>query len=343
LFDFADLKNHADANDKRIDLPAQLRKDLGDRKSYDVVAFTHLDDDHVHGSSEFFHFDHASCYQSDDRIRIEELWVPAAAIIEDGLEDCARVIRQEARKRLREGWGIRVFSRPEQLRGWLENEGYTLDSRAHLITDAGTLVPGWNKGAEGVEFFVHSPFATRLNDNSVVDRNKDSLVLHGTFTVGGVETRVLFGADIEHEMLSDVVATTRYHGREERLESDIVKLPHHCSYLSLGPEKGEYSTKPTAEIAYLYEKKLNGNAILVSSSWPITSDDGDGQPPHRQAKQYYKDLVRLGGEFEVTMEHPTMRDPKPLVIEITANRGKIKRAIYSAASIVASAPAPRAG
>jgi hypothetical protein len=245
LFDFADLKNHADANDKRIDLPAQLRKDLGDRKSYDVVAFTHLDDDHVHGSSEFFHFDHASCYQSDDRIRIEELWVPAAAIIEDGLEDCARVIRQEARKRLREGWGIRVFSRPEQLRGWLENEGYTLDSRAHLITDAGTLVPGWNKGAEGVEFFVHSPFATRLNDNSVVDRNKDSLVLHGTFTVGGVETRVLFGADIEHEMLSDVVATTRYHGREERLESDIVKLPHHCSYLSLGPEKGEYSTKPT--------------------------------------------------------------------------------------------------
>lgn len=343
LLDYANVKNHEDTNDKRIDLPEQLRKDLGDRKSYDVVAFSHLDDDHVRGSSDFFYFDHANRYQSEDRIRINELWVPAAAIIEDGVEDCARVIRQEARHRLREGRGIRVFSRPELLRRWLEYQGFALESRAHLITDAGGLIPGWSKDGEGVEFFVHSPFATRLNDRTFVDRNNDSLVLHGTFKVGGVETRVLFGADIEHEALSEVVAITRYHGREERLESDIVKLPHHCSYRSLGPEKGDDRTEPTDEIAYLYEKKLNGNAILVSTSWPIPQDDGDGQPPHRQAKRYYKDCVRAGGEFEVTMEHPSMRNPKPLVIEITANRGKIKRALFSAASVAASAPAPRAG
>ena len=167
LLDYANVKNHEDTNDKRIDLPEQLRKDLGDRKSYDVVAFSHLDDDHVRGSSDFFYFDHANRYQSEGRIRINELWVPAAAIIEDGVEDCARVIRQEARHRLREGRGIRVFSRPELLRRWLENQGFALESRAHLITDAGGLIPGWSKDGEGVEFFVHSPFATRLNDRPV--------------------------------------------------------------------------------------------------------------------------------------------------------------------------------
>jgi hypothetical protein len=87
-----------------------------------------------------FGIGYASCYQGGDRVKINELWVPAAAIVEDGLEDCARVIRQEARHRLRTGEGIRVFSRPELLKSWLESEGLSLESRGHLITDAGNLV-----------------------------------------------------------------------------------------------------------------------------------------------------------------------------------------------------------
>lgn len=343
LIDYADKKCYDDASDKRIALPARLKSDLNGRGYYDVVAYTHLDDDHVLGSSEFFHLEYASCYQGGDRVKINELWVPAAAIVEDGLEDCARVIRQEARHRLRTGKGIRVFSRPELLKTWLESEGLTLESRAHLITDAGNLVPGWSKPVDGVEFFVHSPFATRLDDCSLVDRNKDSLVLHGTFTVSGVDTKVFFGGDVHHEGLEEIVRITRYHGREERIESDIVKLPHHCSYLSLGPEKGTDTTKPTPNIAYMYEKKLSSNAILISSSRSVPSSDDDNQPPHRQAKKYYNGCLSVGGKFEITMEHPTASKPEPLVIEITANRGRIKRAFVSGASVAAASVPPRAG
>ena len=149
LLDYADVKCYDDATDKRIALPNRLKVDLNGRDYYDVVGFTHLDDDHVRGSSDFFYFEHAVRYQSEGRIKINELWVPAAAIIEDGVEDCARVIRQEARHRLREGRGIRVFSRPELLRSWLENQGISLESRSHLITDAGNLIPGWDKGRDG--------------------------------------------------------------------------------------------------------------------------------------------------------------------------------------------------
>ena len=78
LVDYADMRNGDDRADKRIELPAALRQDLraSSRDYYDIVCFTHLDDDHVHGSSEFFEFDHAAKYQGGGRIKIKELWVP---------------------------------------------------------------------------------------------------------------------------------------------------------------------------------------------------------------------------------------------------------------------------
>jgi len=139
LVDYADMRNPADMWDARIDLPEVLKADLraAKRDYYDVVCYTHLDDDHCCGSGDFFWLEHAAKYQGEGRVKIDELWVPAAAILEDGCEDSARMIRQEARHRLRIGKGIRVFSRPARLKEWLEKQGLTLESRAHLITDAG--------------------------------------------------------------------------------------------------------------------------------------------------------------------------------------------------------------
>jgi hypothetical protein len=86
---------------ERIDLPAELHKDLraAERDYYDVVCYTHLDDDHCCGTGDFFWLEHALKYQGEGRIKIRELWVPAAAILEDGCEDSARIVRQEARHR----------------------------------------------------------------------------------------------------------------------------------------------------------------------------------------------------------------------------------------------------
>jgi hypothetical protein len=137
--DYADMRNPNDPWDRRVDLPSVLRTDLraAKRDYYNVVCFTHLDDDHCCGVGDFFWLEHAAKYQGDGRIKIREMWVPAAAILEDGCEDSARIVRQEARHRLRKGSGIRVFSRPSKLKGWLEANGLTLESRGHLITDAG--------------------------------------------------------------------------------------------------------------------------------------------------------------------------------------------------------------
>lgn len=344
LFDFADLRNPNDSDDLRIDLETAIRDNLHAAKQtyFDVVAFTHADDDHIHNATNVFALQHAQKYQGPDRIEIRELWVPAALIVEDELTGEARILQAEARHRLREGKGIRVFSRPERLKDWLNQEGLTLADRQHLITDAGQTIPGYTTSDQGVEFFVHSPFASR-HDEGLDDRNGCSLVLQATFASGGAETRLMMSADTVADVLDDMVRVTRYHNNDARLAWDIFKLPHHCSYLSLNDERGTDVTEPLPRIDWLFHQGAQGG-IIISTSWPIPSGDADSQPPHRQAANYYKQRVaEMRGEFKVTMAHPTTSRPEPLIITINRWGATIKKTITSGSTAVTSRPAPRAG
>ena len=351
LVDFADYGDASDPDNKRIKLSKALKERLEelDRNMIDVVAFTHLDDDHCHKASEFFWFDHAKEHQGEDRIVIKELWVPAAAVTEEGTEDCARVIRQEARHRLKAGKGIRVFSRPDRLKDWLKDNGLTVKDRTSLITDAGNLIPGFSTtGKECVEFFVHSPYAWRLNDAEVEDRNGDLFTFQARFVIDSVESKALFFSDADHETLSQIVETTRKHKREERLEWDIAKAPHHCSYLSLGKDKGDKKTEPVPNVAWLWEQQGQDRGAIICSSKSIpetnTKEDKDPQPPHRQAANYYKEVAnKLDGEgFVITMEHPNAWKPKPVIVEVGASGLTLLKAVPAGVAAIVSTPA-RAG
>lgn len=349
LIDYANVRDPNDRFDLRCDLADELRTSLrkAGRDYYDVACFTHLDNDHCKGASEFFWLTPA-CYQGPGRIKIRELWVPAAAITEEGLEDDARVIRQEARERLIRGSGIRVFSRPERLRAWLASKNIPLETRAHLITDAGHYVPGLSaSGPEGAEFFVHCPFGHRLNEREVEDRNEDSVVLQATFMEGGNPTYALLGSDVNHETLAHIVRVTLKHRNADRLLWDIMKLPHHCSYLSLGPERGVHETVAVPEVKWLFEVQGREGAFIVSPSKPIpapgTKEDQDSQPPHRQAASHHRRVARLkNGEFKVTMETPSAARPKPFQFEITQWGASLVLAAPSVLVSATSTPA-RAG
>jgi len=335
---------HLDLPKLYAPLPACLTDlDAAGSDSFDVVAFTHADDDHIHLASEFFHLEHAEKYQGQGRIKIVDLWVPAAVILEEGLEDDARIIQAEARHRLKLGRGVRVFSRPERLGDWLKAQGISLGSRQHLITDAGGLVPGFLKGPDGVEFFVHSPFAAH-SDGKTIDRNESCLVLHATFQYGVRDTKLFLGADTTHDILTEIVQKTKRHKNVERLLWDIFKLPHHCSYTTLGPEQGKEKTDPVPDVKWLFEQGSNG-AVIVSTSWPIPGQDTeDNQPPHRQAARYYRDLMsEKQGDFIVTMEHPTKTSPDKLIITIDTDGARVKKQSTIGPAIITSRPSPRAG
>ncbi len=352
LFDYSDERDPNNSDDKRIDLPKALRDDLNavKRDYFDLVAITHLDDDHTCKADEFFYLDNAKKYQGSGRIKIQELWVPANVITEsrNNLEPGAQAIQAEARHRLQKGYGIQVFSRPQKLKKWLEDRGLTIESRSQFITDAGQVAPDFTLAVDGAEFFAHSPFAWRQDDNTVIDRNGDSLVVQLTLEVAGVQTKVILSADVDHTALTDIVKITKTHKNESRLEADVWKLPHHSSYLTLGPDRGDDETVPVDDVAWLFEEQLQRGGIIVSTSWPIPTEGSDEdespQPPHRQAANYYKRIVgEKDGEFIVTMEYPRQGAPRPLVIEVDYRKARIKRSQSIGAAAMTPVSAPRAG
>lgn len=352
LFDFRHVKKAENDEEPIIDLKAQLKKELDDagKSSFDVVAFTHGDKDHIENSTEFFELLHAAKYQGDERIKIDTLWVPAAMILETATNDKQSsefvIWRQEARYRLKEGKGIRVFSKPDKLKKWLEDNDLTVDSRLHLITDAGQVASDFTLNNDGVEFFCHSPFIKHVDEGDDL-RNDAALIFNVRFKSGSNTFDYLAVGDSTWEVLGDIVDTSKFHKNDDRLEWDIFNIPHHCSYLALSDDKGETETEPKPLVKELLQNGKSG-AYLVSSSKPISDSKEGGeqtQPPHIQAKKCYERYLREvgGSKFLVTMEEPNTKEPKAIVFKVESSGITLDKKILSAASIITSAPAPRAG
>lgn len=352
LFDFRHLKKTEDGEGPEINLKQRLLDELKEAKktSFDVVALTHADTDHIAGSTEFFELNHAEKYRGGGRIKIDQLWVPAAMILEsaeiDQRSDEFVVWRAEARHRLLQGKGIRVFSKPAMLKDWLQSKGVKLEDRVHLITDAGKLVDGFSLDTDGVEFFCHSPMVKHTPEGDLL-RNNASLIFNVRFRVGTDHFDYLAVGDADWDVIEDIVNASKVHKNNDRLAWDIFDIPHHCSYKALNSEKGEVETTPTKLVAELLRAGKPG-AYIVSPSHPIR-DTPDGRkqqmPPHVQAKKCYERyLDEIGGAaFLATMEEPNEAKPEPIVFNIAANGiSRVKR-IAKAATILTSSPAPRAG
>ncbi len=347
LIDYANMKT--DKNDPRCDLAKELSAKLEkwDKDRFRVVCFSHLDNDHVNGMSNFFWLEHAKKYQLAGRPKIDELWVPATAITESGVEGDARIVREEAKYRLKQGIGIKVFSHPNQLESFLKDNNLTVESRKNCIVEAGQTIPGFSLvKPEHVEFFVHAPLAWKTN-NGVEDRNPNSIVFQATFNTGESEARALFGSDIDSETLADIVNTTKRHKNAKRLEWELLKVFHHCSYKVLDKDSDDPNAPitPIEEAHWLIKEQASNKCVMVSSSSPIPPKDTKGaNPPHKRAADYYKNVSKeKDGKFWVTMEYPSESNPKPLEF-LVDDRGITKQIVSAVSSVSTAVTTPtRAG
>lgn len=356
LFDFNHSSASEDSQRPEINLKAELKAELttAGRDYFDVVAFTHADLDHIQGSTEFFELQHAKKYQGEGRIKIEELWMPAAMMVQtadkDSQMDEFAILLREGRHRLLEGKGIRVFSQPETLMEWLRpklrDRGESENARDHLFVDAGTIVEGFTLVDDKVEFFCHSPFIKHCDEGDII-RNDASLVFNVRLDADGEIFDYLEVGDATWESLTDIVDTTKFHGNMDRLEWDIYNIPHHCSYLALSDEKGEKKTVPKPQVQEILDRGRKG-AYIVSCSDPCTDikeSYQQVQPPHIQARNGYKaGLDAVGGRaFLVTMEEPNANKPEPIVFELTSSGNAwIKSGAVGAVGAAVSSPS-RAG
>lgn len=352
LMDYRHQAQGEDSTTPVIDLRARLLEELdaASRNDFDVVAFTHADADHIGGCSDFFFLDHSSKYQKGRRAKIKTLWVPAAMILDQGVDssecDECGILRDEARYRLKNNYGVRVFSRPKELEKWLKSAGLTLDSRRHLITDAGQCAPEFTVQSDGVEFFCHSPFVKHCEGGDVL-RNEAGLVFSVRFEISGRRVQYFAIGDADYGVLEDIVNITAYHHNEDRLDWHLLKAPHHCSYTALSSEKGTKETTPTEGVANLLKHGQTGGYVVASCN-PIDEDreaEEQTQPPHIQAKRCYTTYLGItrGRRVMVTMEEPDRAKPEPLVFEITALGLQPLGRPRSGAAIAAMTTPPRAG
>lgn len=339
LLDYANMHS---SDPRYADLPAAF----AEIKSFDVVMFSHAHEDHVKGASDFFYLKHALKYQTGNRVKIKELWVSAAFLLDVNPCEDARIIRQEARYRLKEcnGEGIKIFAAPDSLDSWLtENELSTNDSDYPII-HAGTLLDNSMHGlGEDVSIFVHAPFSEDSDD--VENRNDPSIVLQIRLSNSNQNTDILITGDTPYEVLDKIVKRSEANDNSDYLKWDLYDIPHHCSHTGLAAERGDEITEPSDNIKRLLGEYGQQNAFLVASCRAFSDvGEDDTQPPHFQAKNAYKKYSKNADgtmkPFFVTSEYKGTTHPKPLRLKI--DETGICEDIGISATIINS-PAPRAG
>ena len=336
LFDYATM-NDGSETDERYD----IKKELSSIKEFDVVMFSHAHDDHTKGSSEFFYLDHAKKYQSDTRAKIKEMWVSAAFLLDSDLENQsdAKILRNEARYRLRERYGIKVIAAPDSLLDWLKEQEIDYNDVKDLIIHAGQTIELPAGFEDELQVFVHAPFSDDSED--IQDKNDPSIVLQLRLYNETRETNVIMTGDTPYQVLDKIVDISRENENVEYLDWDIYDIPHHCSYTGLN-EKGEKDVRvlvPTPNIQWLLERAAS-KAYMVASCLKVTEETS---PPHMCAKWGYETYTTSGVQFLATMEHIPFGGGKPTPIQfeidsmgVTLKANSVQRAYFNKS-------APRAG
>lgn len=335
LFDYAAMYDGS-VTDDRYD----IKKELSKIKEFQVVMFSHAHEDHTKGASEFFYLDHAQKYQSNDRAKIDELWVSAAFLLDTDLENQsdAKIIRDEARYRLKEGYGIRVFAGPSSLSDWLEDHDIEYSKIEHLIVHAGQVLSTPELGDE-IQVFVHAPFSD--DSEEIQDKNDPSIVLQIRLFNDNTETNIIMTGDTPYQVLDKIVDISKVNKNEEYLSWDLYDIPHHCSHTGLN-EKGEKDTRiitPTDNVQWLL-KQAQKNAQMIASCIKITEETS---PPHMIAKRAYETYTSADISFFATMEHVSYKGGKPTPIKFTIDALGITLKTDNAQDIYFKKSAPRAG
>jgi hypothetical protein len=84
--------------------------------------------------------------------------------------------------------------------------------------------------------------------------------MQAVFRVQSVETKLLLFADINYDVIDDIVRRTRT-TRTKTAWSGTSLLSHHCSYAAIGPERGDDKTEPSDNVGWLFREQGQNDGI----------------------------------------------------------------------------------
>lgn len=222
LFNFNSFTNQGLPGQARLaeEIQSEL-KDSG-RQGLDVACFTDLMTNHYAGIEEYLYLEHSEAYQSEERIKMADIWVPSSFILgyRSYMPKSFQVIQAEARYRLRAGWGIRVIGLVGAIDEWLIQEGITPDDRNHLIVSPGELMPGMTMDSTGIEMSVTVP--NQVDDRLVYEDAAKILILQDMHP--GIYLAIRLPESQRHQPVHEPVAKSRTSSRRGILSMAIAAV-----------------------------------------------------------------------------------------------------------------------
>lgn len=306
---------NAENDDKIYDCNEYLQDNLpiDDGQIYlDAFFLTHSDNDHCRGIRDYFNLC-APEDSDDDKIRIDELYVPAKLMMDEThYNDDADAIREEAQRRL-DLLGTDEADTPGNR---IKIVGYSkeLKDYADAIVPAGETISDINGNTDyGAEIFVLRP-VKKANDDEESDVNDCTASFKITFEINGGTYVAIIGGDLKCENWKEVIELN------PDMTFDLLLAPHHCSWHAVSSE--DTHTGKADPVIEEFLEKFKENAYVVSSS-KVIKRDGDNPPSYR-AKNVYINHLKKQDRFKCTAEYPNADDPKPLTFKITGQGFSIK-------------------
>lgn len=306
---------NAGNDDKIYDCNEYLQDNLpiDDGQIYlDAFFLTHSDNDHCRGIRDYFNLC-ALEDSDDDKIRIDELYVPAKLMMDEThYNDDADAIREEAQRRL-DLLGTDEADTPGNR---IKIVGYSkeLKDYADAIVPAGETISDINGNTDyGAEIFVLRP-VKKANDDEESDVNDCTASFKITFEINGGTYVAIIGGDLKCENWKEVIELN------PDMTFDLLLAPHHCSWHAVSSE--DTHTGKADPVIEEFLDKSKENAYVVSSS-KVIKRDGDNPPSYRAKNVYIKNLKKQD-RFKCTAEYPNADDPKPLTFKITGQGFSIK-------------------
>ena len=192
------------------------------------------------------------------------------------------------------------------------------------------------------EAFIHGPF----KDKDTQTRNNTSLAMQVRLTEGPGTGKGLFFGDRDYKKIKRIFDVTKEKGRGQYLEWNVMLTSHHCSKSVMywkGPDEKEETFRKDI-MDDIEASRLARHCIVASSHASFTDGDGD-LPPHLKARKRYEEIVEQGW-FVCTHEHPSKKQPEPIVFIVDQNGFRYERPagkVEAATSVAAAVAAARGG
>jgi hypothetical protein len=298
-----------------------LPKNSKGRPYLALFILTHPDQDHIRGFKELLR-----------KVDIGELWHTPRIFRDqsdqESLCEDAKAFRKEAHRRAAEiikapnaitsGNRLRVIGHDDVLLDE-KYKGLPAGCKSHPA-DIVSMVDGQDM-SQHFRAFIHAPF----KDDQAKDKNNTSLALNVVLYEGQKYGQFFFFGDREYPTIKRIFERTEQtKGRQPDntpyLGWHVMLCAHHCSkYVMHWQNEGEKEASFKKDIMDFFEKySRDGNGYIVASAHSDFTDGEGHCPPHKKARDRYSAIVKAG-RFICTHEHPSKKEPKPLVFTVDSN------------------------